>query len=421
MHESVVSNDRKFFCGVITFSCCRIKSLHGFRIKERSSLEEIKEAYKKLSREFHPDKIQGKAEKFKEVQKAHEVLMAEKQLSEILKKYDEKYHKLLRNLNDEQYIQEKEVAWQEISDNFFRYGQQSKMYAKPLTEQLFQSISSVITEIDASKLPGHMQERLERLKKVFVVSQVFYSQLAKEDLSPGVQPMISSVISIALSDLQGIGEQVQKGYREVQDATNDLVNFEKRYFPILKLKSAEVESIRNAFIDTIFILLHKLSEEKTENSTQLFEKLIKIEKIFNRYQKVVKPEISNQYKNLTADVLVSFIQNIETDSTLWHKITDLQALYDNFKFLFDNERKSLVTIFLNKYLVLTQKLSLEFLQRPLVEWLRDTIQGNLGKITLEKDLKERYVKLLRDFQLLPLADALQDLFLDLRYLRTFVK
>jgi DnaJ-class molecular chaperone len=43
-------------------------------VDQKATTDEIKKAYKKLAMKYHPDKPTGDAEKFKEIQGAHEVL-----------------------------------------------------------------------------------------------------------------------------------------------------------------------------------------------------------------------------------------------------------------------------------------------------------------------------------------------------------
>lgn len=44
------------------------------RVKRKASWQEIKDSYRDLAREFHPDKKDGNAEKFKELSNAYEIL-----------------------------------------------------------------------------------------------------------------------------------------------------------------------------------------------------------------------------------------------------------------------------------------------------------------------------------------------------------
>ena len=50
------------------------KSLDTLEIVSKASYEELKQKYKKLSREYHPDMENGSEEKFREINEAYKVV-----------------------------------------------------------------------------------------------------------------------------------------------------------------------------------------------------------------------------------------------------------------------------------------------------------------------------------------------------------
>lgn len=301
-----------------------------------STPEEIKKAYRKMAKLYHPDVNNGEDTVFKQINEAYDILGNENNK----KKYDEEYNRRKNGEYTEEPEEEVEVNYEDVKKHYTKEEQKfaEKLAFKKLVEEELEKVNLVIESKNDLILEAYLNELDKReyydtVKEFMAVGKEYIESLdvlAKEAFDKDmldIEDLINTEIDTLLEELDSIPltptdvvsyidgmyikEGIDKKIDEVVKKSEEYVsNLKGMLSPIFLKRTLKVDYKRMIFsemfkgkkiileIDNIFKILEATNKMENEKLTLLRESYSDVKSIMLWYPKEYEDaeEISKVYE-----------------------------------------------------------------------------------------------------------------------------